>query len=224
MRSAGGCQDTNNNQADFTAQDEFVPRNSAEPINLCGAHEQLLKNGDFNADADGNKIPDGWSLTLPTSDKLLCNNANRTVSFAGRCAVKFLGSTSEGAQIKQTVKPTGVVFSAGDTLTLSAYILANNPAAKGQLVLVVHYASLATPVKTLVNISPNAAYSQLTVPTHTVTGSDITKIRVVIKHRSTSGKVFVDAVSLVHAPSGTRSGGAELLPVPAAPALSVPSN
>lgn len=224
VRADGGCQDTNNNQADFAAQDEFIPRNSAAPINLCGAQEQLLLNGDFNADADGNKIPDGWKLKLPTRDKLLCNNERRTVAFAGRCAMKFAGSANELAQIKQVVKPAGIVFGAGDTLTLSAYFLANNPAAQGQLVLFVHYASMTTPVKSTVAISPNATYTQVAVPAHTVTGSDVTKIRVMIRHRSTSGKVFADAASLVYTPSGSRGGAAELLPVPAAPALSVPSN
>lgn len=223
VRATGGCQDTNNNQADFTAQDEFMPRNSGSPFNLCGASEQLLRNGDFNADDDGNKIPDGWVLTSQTSDKMLCNNARRTVAFAGRCAMKFAGSTGEVAQLKQNVKLTGLTLNAGDTLTLSSYVLANNPAAKGQLVMFVHYASLSKPVKSAIGISPNAAYTQISAPAHTVTGSDVTKIRVMIKHRSTSGKVLVDAASVVYEPGSSR-GAAELLPVPAAPALTVPSN
>jgi hypothetical protein len=223
VRANGGCQDTNNNQADFSAQDEFVPRNSGSRFNLCSANEQLLRNGDFNADNDGNKIPDGWTLTSQTSDKMLCNNERRTVAFAGRCAMKFAGSAGEVAQLKQTVKLTGLSFTAGDTLTLSGYVFANNPAAKGQLVLFVHYASLARPVKSAIAIGQTAAYTQISAPSHTVTGSDVTQIRVMIKHRSTSGKLFIDGTSLLYEPGGSR-GAAELLPVPAAPALAVPSN
>jgi hypothetical protein len=223
VRANSGCQDTNNNQTDFSAQDEFVPRNSAAPFNLCGANEQLLRNGDFNADDDGNKIPDGWVLSSQTNDKMLCNNTRRTVAFAGRCAMKFAGSAGEVAQLKQNVKMNGLTPNAGDALTLSGYVLANNPAAKGQLVMFIHYASLSKPVKSAIGISPSAAYTQVTVPSHTVTGSDVTKVRVMIKHRSTSGKLFVDGASLVYEPGSSR-GATDLLPVPAAPALAVPSN
>jgi hypothetical protein len=224
VRADSGCQDTNNNQADFNVIDEFVPRNSASPINLCGAREQLLNNSDFNLDSDGNKIPDNWTLKNPTNDKMLCDNARRNVSFAGRCAVKFVGGAGERAQLKQNVKLTGLTFNADDTLTLSSYFLANNPAAKGQLVMFVHYASMSTPVKSFIAISPNAAFTHISAPSHTITGSDVTMIRVMFKHRSPSGKVFLDGSSLVYEPSGSRDESSELLPVPAAPVLTVPNN
>lgn len=224
VRADGGCQDTNNNQADFSAQDEFVPRNSASRFNLCGSAEQLLRNGDFNTDDDRNRIPDGWSITAQTKDKMMCNNSKRTVSYAGRCAMQFVGSASEAATLVQKVKLNGITLAVGDTLALSGYVLATNPAAKGQLILFVHYASVKKPVKVAVNVSPNAAYTQISAPLHTVSGNDITKIRVMFKHRSKSGKMFLDALSLVHQPSSSRGGSSELLPVPAAPVLTIPNN
>jgi hypothetical protein len=70
VRKDRGCTDTNNNAADFEAIDMFIPRSSSSQLQPCGSDEQLLRNSDFNADANGDLVPDAWQAKNRTKDNV----------------------------------------------------------------------------------------------------------------------------------------------------------
>jgi hypothetical protein len=52
---------------------------------------ELLFNGGFETNEDGNKIPDGWTIVRKTHDKLVCNPDK---AYAGNCAFKVQRGTA----------------------------------------------------------------------------------------------------------------------------------
>ena len=105
---------------------------------------------------------------------------------------------------------TGVTIVSGDTLTLSAYFKGNATTAKTQVVLRVTLAGNSTPVISKITVKRNAAYTLISLPTLQITGV-VEQVRITFKHKSEAGKVWIDDVSLVHAPAGGRNTGV-LLP------------
>lgn len=86
---------------------------------------QLLTNGGFEIDADGDKIPDQWkekNTHLPKKDKLKCNKNGKTFAYSGSCAFMVRGNPdgSKG-KLKQTLTDTSAIVD-GSRLTLSAYV------------------------------------------------------------------------------------------------------
>src|SRR5690606_32337249 len=54
-----------------------------------------LANGGFEADADGDKLPDGWKrkkTTIAKPDKLKCDKVDKTFAYSGACAFMFKGN------------------------------------------------------------------------------------------------------------------------------------
>jgi hypothetical protein len=217
VRKKRGCQDTNDNAFDFKAVNDFTPRNSKSKLRPCGAAKQLLMNSDFNGDSNGDRVPDGWTVKNRTSDDIECNTNTKSVAFAGACAFVFSGSASEFAVLQQHVDVANLTLGSGDQLVLSAYVQANNSAAKLHISLKVKYAGVSTPTKVTREVGVTSSYTRFSIPALMLNSGAVNQITVQFKHRSSTGKVFVDGAMLMLHKNGSRDSSQELLPVPPLP-------
>lgn len=216
VRKNRGCRDTNNNVSDFEALDQFTPRNSSSRLQPCGPDKQLLTNSDFNSDTNSDRVPDGWSVQNRTQDDMVCNSSDNRFAFAGKCAFQFSGGSGESAVLQQQIDISNQTFASGDRLVLSAYLKAKNSAASIRLILKVKYGGVSTPVKVTRAAGAVGAYTNITVPTLTLNSSNVKRITVQFKHKSTSGKLWLDGSTLMLQKSGSRDSSEELLPIPPA--------
>jgi hypothetical protein len=172
--------------------------------------EELLSNGGFEVAGSSNAIPEDWTMGASTGDKRKCG----AQSHGGTCAVMFKGGIGESAKLTQVVDLTGLNFTIADALDASAYFLGNNAAAKVKVILKVAYSS-APAGKTKLTVLQNAVFTQHALATYFLTGADVSNIKLMFKHRSQAGKVWLDDASIYHTPSLPRS--ADVMPLPDAP-------
>ncbi|HEX2618584.1 MAG TPA: right-handed parallel beta-helix repeat-containing protein [Phototrophicaceae bacterium] len=170
---------------------------------------ELLFNGDFEYDSDGDKIPDEWQGKQLTGDKRKCNQVGEPpVAYSGECAVRFKGSTGEHAKLQQTIVLENFDFAQNDLLTLSAYVRMKGDNVKGKIVAVVTYADSGLPqskISLVLQSSPD--YTEVSGST-SLQSDAITKIKVMIIHKSSSGKVWIDEMSL------QQSSSSRIVPLP----------
>lgn len=152
---------------------------------------ELLLDGSFEFDADGDKLPDAWKLKQPSGDRLICKPARVAV---GLCAFQFKGGAGEASSLTQTVDIAMFSFAAGDTLDLSGYWRAK-PTVAGKIKVIVKYAD--TTPKSVINLQlpPTSGYEAFSGAVTLGSGS-IAKLKVIITHRSLTGKTLVDGLSL----------------------------
>jgi uncharacterized protein len=169
---------------------------------------QLMVNGGFE-----NSLT-AWTLKNGTQDSVKCNQdtdgdgtEDKVFAYEGECAFRFKGRAGENAKLEQTVEVTGITFASGNTLTLSVYVNADKPTVSGKLKLRVKYGDGSETGKLNIPLVMTNGYQQLTGSYSLTTGS-VQKIKVQIDHRSPSGKVLIDAVSL------TLDAGSALLSLP----------
>jgi hypothetical protein len=174
-------------------------------------HTELLRNGDFEDNPSKKKLAP-WVLANGTDDKLVCGTLK---IYGGQCAFKFTGSRRENSMLLQDVKLTGLAFAAGDELILSAF--ANSTGSVDlKLILTVEYSG-SPDQKMQQRIVATSGYTEFTVPTLVLTGGNVTGITVKFKHKSTSGRTFIDDVSLKLRQGNARRGEGTTLPVPDIP-------
>lgn len=155
---------------------------------------ELLTNGGFESNAAG------WDVKNPSGDKVKCNKPEKSKVFAhsGECAFRFKGKPGENATLKQTIA-SGV--NVGDALTLSGYVNARG-AVNGKLKVVVKYADPQLG-KSKITVNINTETGGVYVPLNTFQSvlttpvtAPVQKIKVKVKNKGTSGKVYYDDLSL----------------------------
>jgi N-acetylneuraminic acid mutarotase len=179
-----------------------APTNTTQPqaTSTPQTGTELLTNGGFELDvAPADKMPDAWKGKRLTKDKMVCNKLNRPglpdkiVAHDGNCAFQFKGGIGEKSQIAQTL-PAGT-YAANTPLTLSAYVSAKE-GVKGKLQAVVAYTGSLPKTKIVIDFAASNDY-QLVSKSEQFLDANVAKIKVQVKHTSTSGKVRVDDVSLL---------------------------
>jgi hypothetical protein len=168
------------------------------PTSAPPTPRELLLNGGFELDADGNAIADGWQMSAGT---LLCDTpTNPNLGLDGRCSLS-LGVGQFGRQ-GRTV--TGI--ETGDLLSFGYQARGFRVAGTASLRLVVYYANPtaganANGQDTLTVTLPNGSFRQSFAVRGTLTAADaVTRVRVVLRHSGNGGRVRLDAVSLTVAP------------------------
>jgi glycosidase/fibronectin type 3 domain-containing protein len=174
-------------------------------------HVELLKNWDFEGNPAKKKLAP-WVLTNGTGDKLICDSGQ---AYNGQCAFKFKGGPNENSMLLQSVNLTGLTFAPGDELILSAFV-DSSPNVNLKLVLTVTYSDTAAQTSQ-VEIEATSGYQEFTVPALALNSANVTGITVKFKHKSTSGRTFIDDVSLKLRQGNARRGAEMVLPVPNIP-------
>ncbi|MBK9125882.1 MAG: CSLREA domain-containing protein [Chloroflexi bacterium] len=191
------------------------PNNGANPCDV-GAVEGMavtpLVNGSME-DGDDDGVPDGWTGSDLSGDKVKCNKVDKTFAVLDACAMRFKDSTGK---LKQTVTlpvaytgalEFGALIDTGSTLVSKPVKITAKDAA-GDTLFKAH----------LEPESPTYGYEVIKATTSI--GTDISEIKVIVKYGEDSGKMYVDAVwvwpALGPVPRATMERGA-ILPPPAAP-------
>ncbi len=153
---------------------------------------ELLVDGGFENDGTG------WNIKNATSDKVKCNKTGKVIAHAGNCAWRFKGGAGENSKIQQVITSG---FTAGDTLTLSGYINGSG-SANAKIKFVVSYLNASLDKRKL-GIDLLSATGGSYIPFSDFSPALITnviappeKIKVQVKNNSTSGKVYIDSLSL----------------------------
>lgn len=97
-----------------------TPQASATPTATQPVNLELIINGDFEVDMDGNKIPDQWTPQGLYKDKQICNKPDKIVAYSGSCAFKFKGTPGEKSELRQMSQVVGVPPGTPLTLTIAA--------------------------------------------------------------------------------------------------------
>jgi fibronectin type 3 domain-containing protein len=191
----------------------------------CIDEENLLVNGGFEVNADGDPIlPDGWTKGGPMKqDSVISDPAQ---SRTGSNAFRFVGKPQDKSSIKQVIDLTGKTFAQNDKLRFSGY-LKRQSAPEGLLVmrLIVVYMDktkqkLDLKLKTgTVPDGYNLYASSLTMQQGAVK-----KMTVTLQYKTTSGKLLFDNVALVQEvpPAPLQLTADELLSLIASGALEQP--
>jgi hypothetical protein len=199
-----GVTEASNAPFDFTVSTEGV---------------ELVINGGFeNLDTDGKPVIDPWVVKKETGDKVKCNKPEKAkiFSYTGECAWRFKGQPGDKTKLVQNIDPT--LATTGDLMILSAAVDAN--VTPGKLIfLKVEYADPTAGVngdgrdKAVIEITGPTLNEEYEVFSVNLTVADVpTEIKVLLKGKAESGKIYVDDVSVLSQP--TLGGGAAPLPLP----------
>jgi hypothetical protein len=174
----------------------------------------LVVNGGFELrTTEGFPVLLPWTLKNPTKDKIVCNKVNRpnkpdkVFSYSGDCAFRFKGVAGENAKLKQDVNFVPLTLAAGDPLRLQVFTR-NIDSTNATIKLRVKYTDGAQTGKIDQNVPQSIYYEEITRD-YTLLSANVKKIKISINHKGTSGKFYVDEVSLFYTPSGN-----SLIPLP----------
>ena len=172
----------------------------------------LLANGGFEVDADGDKLPDSWKgkkTTIASADKLKCDKADKTFAYNGTCAFMFKGNPDGStSKLLQKVSDTSV-FVHGATVTLSTWIDPRSaPVGTKFAQAKIVYSDGS---KSTLKLSIPAAGSYIQQADSVLldlTGKSVKSVKVDLRYDGAKGKFFVDDVML------TIEAGVMSLPLP----------
>jgi hypothetical protein len=168
----------------------FTPTPSLTPTEPTSGTE-VVGNGGFE------QALSAWTVKSGTSDKVKCNKPDKIISHTGDCAFQFKGGAGENAKLVQNASVGNFTFITGQTLDLSVFVNAKSPAVSGKVKLVLSYTdSTLAPEKVSLNLTSTSNYEPLTGQVTLKSGS-VAKLKLQIGHKSASGKVFIDSVSLL---------------------------
>lgn len=152
----------------------------------------LLKNRSFEDDTDLDGVPDSWAIVKRTNDGQVCGTAYKS----GNCALRFMGSATEAARLRQTVDLTGVTLGKNYYMELVVWYNGISARSNANAVLIVDY------------VNPNVPNSILTIPLGSTTGyarksgyltlrnGNVKAVIVRIDNKTSSGRFIVDDLSL----------------------------
>ncbi|HEX2619996.1 MAG TPA: hypothetical protein VHL11_07610, partial [Phototrophicaceae bacterium] len=159
-------------------------------------------------DENGNGVPDGWQGKDKTGDKLMCNDEDHIFAHTGLCAFRFKGGPNEQSKLSQKVLLDGLNFAVDDQLNFSVYVNALKSKAKGTIKVRVKYGDLDTKGKITKQFVKTDGYEAVE-GTIVIASTDVITIKVVFKHTSPSGKIYIDDGSI----RWVSGGGAIALPL-----------
>ncbi|MBC8172142.1 MAG: hypothetical protein H7X77_10735 [Anaerolineae bacterium] len=154
---------------------------------------ELLVNGSFEEDANGDFVPDGWTRLNPTSDIRICNPA---IAFAGNCLFQFKGNAGENSYLRQDINLALHDLGTGDRIHLKGYRNATAPV-NVKVRLIVNYvnASLGQDKEVASFTTTTTGYKFFT-RNITLDGTPM-RIRVELQNKATDGRIRFDAMSLI---------------------------
>jgi hypothetical protein len=152
---------------------------------------ELIDNGGFEAQT----AP--WTVKNSTKDKVKCNKAGKPqISHTGNCAFVFQGNAGENSKLRQSLDLSGTLLTVDGNFNLSAYVnAARNPNAK--IKLKVTYGDGTATGKRTINVTPTSGYTLLT-ESYTLESDAVKSARLSIDNKGTTGKVYVDDVTVVY--------------------------
>jgi hypothetical protein len=153
----------------------------------AGTCINLVQNGGFEAYETLTGAPNGWTITGADRDRVRC-----TLPYEGACALEFRGGPNEDARFSQTITPVGL--GAGDRLRLRAAVSGGN-ATQVRVRAMITYVDNSSAVIEIAQIGTTNGVYHLQSSELTLT-QEVQTIQLLIRHRGTTGRIFVDDVRL----------------------------
>lgn len=181
------------------------PTSTQTPTTVPGTLAAV--NSGFEADADNNGVPDGWSFQVGAPGKRVCNKLDRPgkpdkiVAHQGSCAVEFKGGNGRLTQTLAT--PFGA---ANDLLYLSAYQEAKSLTAAYKIRLKYTYTdstTLEAVTEKFFVVIDTGTYSYKWSEAQSQTGNPVTKAKLQVRGGAGTGRLRLDDV-LVYTLPATR--------------------
>jgi hypothetical protein len=180
----------------------ITPTPTPSATNTETPGNELVVNGSFETlGSDGKPDQTPWVVKNSSGDKAKCNKdkdgdgiPDKIFAFVGNCAFQFKNVEAEAGKLQQVLSTTGVVLNVGDSVNL---LLAaqTKGGATGKVKVVVKYGD-DTKSKISTDITDTSDLYQLFSGSTTLTSTDVAKAKIGIKSDSTSGKLYVDDVSV----------------------------
>ncbi len=176
-----------------------VPMTSTPTATTIGAGENLILNGDFEFDADADKLPDGWEGKQLQKDKRVCNTNKKIIAYRGMCAFRFKNKGGEASKLMQSVSVDQLAK--GDTLIFSGAFEVTQPVGKTVVLKVIYAepdAGLKRKGKDKLKVRLDAityGYSRLS-QSFTLLGTP-TKMTVKLVHKQRGTRLMIDDLSLM---------------------------
>ncbi|HEX2623429.1 MAG TPA: hypothetical protein VHL11_24880 [Phototrophicaceae bacterium] len=199
---------------DATGTATSTPDATATATSTAVPGTELLSNNGFEAKQPNSK-PDlaPWTVKHGAGEKIKCKPG---VPNSGECAFRFKGGTLEHSKLIQVADLSAITPTVGDNLDLSLFMVGAN--ATGKVKLKVKYNDSTPTGRQKVPVAGMSVYTELTAH-YALESADVKSIMVQITSKSTSGKTFVDDVSLIYTTAANSAafsddGNAGLIPLP----------
>ncbi len=166
-----------------------------------GIGTELITNGTFETPAAATpKQPASWTLSNTAGSKLMCDADPLFYAFEGECAYRMKGNTGLTASLKQNALLLG---DAGDAFSLSGQFDTVNLTAAFNVKVAFTLADGQIKTLKLQQLPRDQALTQpyFRQEISLVLGLNapaVTKIKVQVKFPGVGGKVYIDALSLLH--------------------------
>ena len=156
----------------------------------------LIKNGSFEKDTNGDGVPNNWTgnINLTPADKRVCNQ-----SYAGTCSFKLVGDGTEKYLSQIVSLPGGTQ---GESFQLNVWAKGKNTVLGSGIVLI-QMIILHTDGDSLDNYYAYIPAGNTPWTKYTINGEateNFNNINVVLFSSADSGKAWFDKVKLVAAP------------------------
>jgi hypothetical protein len=179
-----------------------TPTATPSATNTDTPGNELVVNGGFeNLASDGKPDLTPWVVKNSSGDKAKCNKdkdgdgvPDKVVAFAGNCAFQFKNVVADAGKLQQTLSVAGVTLNVGDAVNLLLAAQTKGDAT-AKVKVVVKYGD-DTKSKISTDITNTDDVYQLFTGTTALTSTDVAKAKIGIKTDSTSGKVYVDDISV----------------------------
>lgn len=187
-------------------------------VNITDGVSELIVNGSFEVAGTTQRKADGWTgKKLTSKDRRLCTGVT---AFDGTCVFQFsfTGPSNVSRRVMQTFTDPAWGH-AGDTLVISAQVSGNKMKTGAKLILQVVYTD-GTRSRVVIAI-PKQTYAFTEITDTLSVTKRVKKVTVNFNIGKTGGRVWIDAVSLLHSatPLSPRvtTPDPNVLPLPVAP-------
>lgn len=157
--------------------------------------DNLVANGGFEFGRSTPALPAGWNVARLTGDRRACNSPTSTLTPYGNCLMRFRGGTGEAATLTQQIDLTGLAFTAGEKLRLTAFGDGHNDNSELRIRATVSYADRPADQVSLAFTGNHAGLTRASQVISLASGS-VTGITVQITHLSPAGRFLLDRVYL----------------------------
>jgi hypothetical protein len=197
---------------------------------------ELIQNGGFEGefvgDYKGNTAQ--WKLKNGKGDRVKCNRYNQWIAFTGDCAFRFKGSVGENSKLEQNTNPVGTAPTSAEGVTFNAFVYAAGANIDANIKIIVKYADNTEKTKRTIEVLNGLVRTDFYLPISDqfpFSSPLVDKFKVQFNHKSLTGKLYIDEVSLRFAddvdvtqtPQPTTQATQTLVPTPTIvpPTLSV---
>jgi glucose/arabinose dehydrogenase len=161
---------------------------------------QLVLNGGFEGGVSAEGVPSNWEVSKGKGEKVKCNDPEKLVAYQGQCAFMFKKSAAEDSRLKQVLNAGSINVT--DTLVTSFYAAGKNIQADvARAMLKIKYADNSKDKIRLYVASGTTVYTKYTK--NLVVAKVPTKVKLYVRFNGTTGKYYVDNLSVVALPFGS---------------------